>query len=451
VKGCFQRFSQTGNISFATVEQQQQSLEHTNAHVDGINCKVMENSKRVPELQRALDTADAGIRELQEGMRKHMEEGVGALRRALEQLGLDTRDLQDGQSRSGAELQNLRSDFEKYSLLLQDARKVLDKTCSTTANLQKGLEAMTSREAQLGARLEGWKQQWSKLHPAMEELKKDGAFLKQRNEHHDAVLFSLQQGYATCFSSVEGLQSSHNKMGNDMQELSQSLQDTRQCLGDARDDLTRATSFSNNLHTALQKTDGDLHKVSTRASTLEQQHCALSEGLEKTNTNLSDLASEHRKSVSGLQLMRHDLDQTNEALGNTRNQLESAENNLQGVKNDLGRTNDTVQRIGHGVELCQAGFSGLQKGFVETGTHISSRPFALPKLGLRDEKLVPKDDVRPPDETRRRPGKDIPPPSPRGWDPRAVPRSPSRHDDSTCASVLSSRRTSATQSPRSIR
>jgi len=63
-----------------------------------------------------------------------------------------------------------------------------------------------------------------------------------------------------------------------------------------------------------------------------------------------------------------------------RSQLEATNSNIYGVRSELGRTNEAVQRLDHGVELCHAGFSGLQKGFAETGNHMSSRPMTLPKL-----------------------------------------------------------------------
>merc|ERR1711865_909686 len=77
-----------------------------------------------------------------------------------------------------------------------------------------------------------------------------------------------------------------------------------------------------------------------------------------------------------------ELDKTNDTLSSARNQLDSTENNLHGLKGEMGRTSEVVQRLDHGVELCQATFAGLQKGFVETGgaVHAARRPSKLPSM-----------------------------------------------------------------------
>merc|ERR1712113_601600 len=80
------------------------------------------------------------------------------------------------------------------------------------------------------------------------------------------------------------------------------------------------------------------------------------------------------------QSLQRDLDKTNESVSNVRSEIDTANTNFNELRADLTKTIETMNRIDRGVELCHAGFTGMQKGFVETGTHISNKPMTLPKL-----------------------------------------------------------------------
>jgi len=360
------------------------------------------------------------VQALRANLQRTSDSVTNDLGRGVDKMADELYELKCSHSKGTADLEKVKGEVDRNGLLLHDTRKVLDTNTAATTILQKSTQEITAREAQLSAKLEGWKQQWSKLHPALEAIRKDTAFLKQGHDHHDSVVHTLQQGYAHNGNVVEALRDSHAKLGKDVQSVQQDLNLTQQGVADLRDGLDRATKFSNDLHTSLQKTEQDLKRTNMTLDGLETRHVALQDSFDKTNGVVSDLKADHRKSVSSVQTLHHELEKTNETLCTARNQIEHANMNLHGLKGDLGRTNDNVQRIDHGVELCQAGFSGLQKGFVETGTHIASRPITLPKLPRGDEHRTPRQlEMSPPKPSSRgeehRPSLSKPGTEPTAW------------------------------------
>lgn len=368
----------------------QQGVEFANGHVARLHQQLEGTEGLVRELQRTSGEGQCELQALRANLQRTSDSVTNDLRRGVDQMGEELFELKCSQSKGTAELEKLKGEVDRNGLLLHDTRKVVDTNTTTTTVLQKNSQEISAREAQLSAKLEGWKQQWSKLHPALEAIRKDTAFLKQGHDHHDSVVHGLQQGYAHTGNLIESLRESHTKLGKDVQSAQQDLSVTQQGVTDLRDGLDRATKFSNDLHTSLQKTEQDLNRTNLKLDGLETRHVALQESFDKTSGAVSELKTEHRKSVSSVQTLHHELEKTNETLCTARNQIDSTNMNLYGLKGDLGRTNDNVQRLDHGVELCQAGFSGLQKGFVETGTHITSRPITLPKLPRGDDHRTPR-------------------------------------------------------------
>jgi len=246
--------------------------------------------------------------------------------------------------------------------------------------LQRHFQDMTAREAQLGARVEGWKHQWSKINPALDALNKDAAQQRQQTEHQDHLIHGLQTAYATTFQNFEALQSAQREDRGELKALNESNTSVLRGLEETREDLGKATSFSNNLHTALERTNGELGLASRRLLSIEGAHGRLNENYERTKGHVGDLLSHHRNTAANMQVIQEDLHRTNDTLSTTRQQLEAAGANLNNIRGDLGRTNENVRRLDHGLEMCNSTFTGLQRGFVETGTHMSSRPITLPRL-----------------------------------------------------------------------
>jgi len=365
-------------------EQLQQSLEHANGWLQRMQNQSDSSAVTLPELQRGLGRLEHDVHSLAANLERTDGEVGRAVKQDLARVGSELQELRSKDEKAAAELEQLRRDLERDCQLLRETRQATDANSVNVSHLQKGLGEMTSREAQLGARVEGWKLQWSKISPAIESLRKETAVLKQQGEHHTAVMHGLQQSYATTFGTVEALEGSHGKLRGDLRELREGLTATQRGLDEAHEGLGQATAFSNKLHTALEKTCGDVGRSAARLDSLDARHEALSGGLERAASTVADLSREHRSYAAHVQNLQQDLQRTNETLSTARSQLDAAHSGIQGLKSELGRTNDTVQRIDHGVEICHAGFSGLQKGFAETGTHMSTRPLTLPKLPRGD-------------------------------------------------------------------
>jgi len=362
-------------------EMLQQGMEMANAFSHRLQERIEGCAGAVPELERNVSDFDCQFQALKANVQRVSDSLVTDVRRGLEQLGSDMDDLKSDQLKTCADLGRLRSDFGEHQEHLQDTRQLVDKTSMETATLTKSFGGVTSREDQLGARLNDWKHQWSKLQPKLEVITKETAQLKQLTERHEGTLCNLQQGYATNLGGIETLQKQHVQTTFDLQALQQHLTGTQRDLSDTREGLRRADNFASTLQATMQKTDNELRRTTLKLDGLDTKHSSLCDTFEKTNGCVADLSKEHRKSISNMQNLKHELEKTNDTLSSARNQLEATDNNLSGLKGEVVRTNEVVHRLDQGVELCQASFAGLQKGFVETGAHASRRPSMLPKLG----------------------------------------------------------------------
>jgi len=369
------------------IERCVQNHECLNSEHDGSKGHIrnLQNMMQVaattqPAMQRSIIKLEEDMQETRTSLGRTNEDIETTIRRSMNLMGADLQDLKKKEGKSSEDLQRIQADLVQKGAFLKETREVLDKTVVGASGLQRQFQEMVQREAQMGARVEGWKHQWSKINPALDALRKEAAFLKQRSEHHDSVVHGLQQGYATTFSAVEALDGKQGRLRGDFETLRGHLTSAQKGLDDTRVELGKATSFSNNLHTVLERTIDDLSKTATKLDGLESRHTALTSHVEATTGNLADLTRNHHSSAVDIQNLSQELRRTNDTLSNARNQLEATGAGLQGVRSELGRTNDAVQRLDHGVELCHAGFSGLQKGIQETGHHMSTRPITLPKL-----------------------------------------------------------------------
>merc|ERR1719389_583814 len=160
--------------------------------------------------------------------------------------------------------------------------------------------------------------------------------------------------------------------------LQKDLAKTHQHLSDTSDNLGKTTNLANNLHAGLHKTNDDLHKTALQLDGLDLKHHSLQDTVEKTCSAVGDLMKGHRKAVSNVQTLQHELEKTNETLTTARNHLEDTKMDLHDVKGNLNRTNDTMQKLDLGVEFQHACFAGLRKGFEHTSAHLTTKPTMLP-------------------------------------------------------------------------
>jgi len=362
-------------------EMLQHGLELTNAFTQRLHDRLEFCCSAVPELERGMAEFDCQVQAMKANIQRTSDSLAVDVRGIIDQLGSDVQDLKTDQLKTSGSLGQLRSDFSESCEHSKDGRQLLDRTCSDTANLRKSFDDMVSREGQMGGRVNEWKHQWSKLQPKMEALSKESARLKQLMEHHEGTLCTLQQGYATNFGCVEVLENKQVQTTFDLQSLQQNLSGTQLDLSDSREALSRANQAANATQIALQKTDNEMRRTSLKLDALETKHFTLCDVFEKTSGSVADLSKDHRRSISNMDNLKHELEKTNETLSSARTQLEATDSSLHGLKGEFGRASEVVQGLDHGVKLCQATFAGLQKGFVETGVHAARRPSMLPKLG----------------------------------------------------------------------
>mmetsp|Transcript_61562 Transcript_61562/g.133251 ORF Transcript_61562/g.133251 Transcript_61562/m.133251 type:complete len:502 (-) Transcript_61562:170-1675(-) len=362
-------------------EELQKGMELTNEYVQRIHNQSEGTADTVQELQRGAGDTLSELQSVRAQLQRTSDSVENDVQRILQRMSMDLQDLKGGHSKTCADVQHCRSELDRKARLLQDTCQVLEKTGTSVLNLQQSFEAMSVREGQLSAKLEGWKQQWSKLHPGIEAIRKDVNVVKQRSEHQEAVVHGLQQGCANTFSIVEALQRSHEGTAGEVMSVRHNITTTQKALDDTCEKLGRSIVFAECLQKNLARTDSDVHQTNLRVDNLESKQGTLSESMEKMDSDVGDLQRLVRGAAGNVETLQRELTKTNESLGATGRQLEATGAGVQTLNKELGRTNESLKRLDHSVELCHAGFTGLQKGFVETNSHIASRATILPKIG----------------------------------------------------------------------
>jgi predicted nucleic acid-binding Zn-ribbon protein len=365
----------------------------------------------VPELERNVGELEVACQTLRVHQQKTCDNVTNDIGRALNNLSRDVDELRSGHGSSGADLDQAKVDLAEQGRLLHETRGLLDENRGHVSGLQKSSAELQEKEAQLSGKLEGWKSQWSKLHPALENLKKEATSLKQGHDHHETIIFTLQKGQATTWESFEALRSGHASLGDTVKDVQDSLGDARLGVAEHRDKLAENAVFVSDLRSGAQRTELDLSKACLKLDGLASKHHALCEDSEKTRGNVDELTREQRKAGTNMKVMQHELEQVHTSLSSTRGQLDTTNGGLHDLRNELRCTNDALQKLGHGVDSCRASFSGLQRGFMDTGAHLASRPLSLPKLPAGSPKMGSG--------------------SPRGQSPRASWPSPGLHREAT--------------------
>lgn len=364
--------------------------ESVSRDVNAMRADVSQTHKRLEDAEHGfLPKLQQDVAQLQEKAmqaRRHLE-AVAAIvddhPLKKEVLDLSTLVKSATLERSGIDLslQRLQQDVDDIHRTMQDINQVAEKNRVHSSALQKGLQDIAAREGQLQHQLNGWKDQWSKLHPEIQVCVKDIGQLKTRTDHHDAAIHSIQQGCLHNSKGVDLLQHSQDGMRVDVQAVSKDLITTQGDMAAIREGLADATTVANSLHASWEEVSSKLRKTTTLIESVDNRNVAVVADLEKMNHVVMDLQREHRKSVNAVQSVSRDLERTKDALTSTRTDLASANSNMESLKGDLGSTKNVLHRLDHGVEFCSAGFSGLQKGFMATGTNIQQRKsVALPTV-----------------------------------------------------------------------
>lgn len=368
-------------------EALQQGLELTNHFAQRMHTQLESTTSLAQELQHDASGLECEMQALRANLQRTDDYVAADVAGRFDKMGAELQDLQDHRAKSSMDAEQLRADLDQTSHLVNDTRKVLDKNNIDTAGLKKSVEAIMSREAHLGARVEDWKHQWSKLHPHVEALRKDSAYLKQQTEHQGSLIHGLQQSAADNFSHIETTQQAQEKLHGQVQGLQQGLSTAEHGLGVVQDKLAKLTTLTNGMYDELQKDDSKLHAIDSRLDAQEEAHTALSGRVERVNEGVTELWHNHKKAATSMQATQHELAKTNEGVKAVWDQIGTTNANLSNLEGEMGRANETLQKLKYGVDHCHAEFTGLQKGFMDTSTHVTNRPAALPKIAQESDGL----------------------------------------------------------------
>jgi len=361
-----------------TKELLQQGLEGTNSNVQKINNSLESAIDALRELQHGMKEAGTDVVDVRTDMKKLYEDIEHNVVQRLDRTEGALSDLTTNFENQCSKVDALKHDFDGNHQFLQDTWHTLQQNNVHTAALQKHVEDLVKNEAALSTKLQDTCHQLVKTKGGLQATNTDVAKMRDDLERNDAAVHALQQGHAVVSQNMSNLARGHEKGVADIMCLQKDLAKVHQQLGDTQDNLGKTTTLANNLHTGLHKTDDDVHKTKLQLDTLDMNYHDLKASFERTSNSLGDLVKGHRKAVSHVQTLQHELDKTIETLTSTRNNLEEAKMDLHDVKGNLSRTNDTMQKLDLGVEFQQACFAGLRKGFQET--QFNTKPRTLPKL-----------------------------------------------------------------------
>eukprot|EP00927_Polykrikos_kofoidii_P014892 TRINITY_DN16595_c0_g1_i1.p1 TRINITY_DN16595_c0_g1~~TRINITY_DN16595_c0_g1_i1.p1 ORF type:complete len:582 (-),score=91.78 TRINITY_DN16595_c0_g1_i1:108-1853(-) len=364
----------------------EQSVQQANSLSQRIHEQVVDIEAIMPELRRGLANQESESQSMRANMDRINDYVSKDLKRTLDRLSNELKDHQSVQGATASEIEKLRRDHAHHDHILVETRQAVEQGRAQSAGLQKSVELLREGEAHLGSRLEGWKNQWSKLHPAVEDMKKENACLRQHYDHHEATIFAMQRDFHTTFQLVEELRGKSEKAGIDLDNIREILDETRQGLNSTQIHLSKTNQSLGATQTGLQRAENDLQKAANKIEGLDTRHVRLSHCLDQTNSAMGELTRDFKRTTGTVQSLHHEVQKAHDTLSATRNQVDDAHAGLQGLRTNLGRSNDTIKKLEHGVQLCRAGFSGLQRGFVETGSHVTNQKLTLPKLSTPSPK-----------------------------------------------------------------
>jgi len=361
-------------------------VEHTNGWVQRIQDQLNAVAAEVREVksiagcfEQRLDAVEGSLNRTDDHVKLDIEG-------ELAKLGGETQELRRQCGSNSGDLQRFKEEFGHKSELLQETRILVDKNVAAIGGLTRSHDMQTARESEMRKQFDGLKSQWSRLYPTVEAIEKDAKFLKQRLDQHDSLVHTLQQNHATNHSNHEALHGAHDRTWREVQMLSQSVKSTKDLVEENRNALARTSDFANALHAGLDKVCADVITTSSRLEGVDKKYIAMKDGLDKANAMTIEVRGDLRRTASDIAHQRHELEKTHEAMNGLRQLLDSATERLSGLTGDVGLANEAVQRLDTSMELCKAGFSGLQRGFVEAGAHLTSRPLTLPRLS-KEERL----------------------------------------------------------------
>jgi len=367
------------------MDQLQRGLEFSNEYSERIHNQARGVAAEVPELRRSCDEVEKQLQALQVQFQRLSDSVMANHKARLDSLTDDIVALHADHERSKAANETLRGEVQEESRLLHDARQELQKGSHSIGAVQQTIKDILAREKELGGRLEGWKAQWNKLQPAVDGLKKDVLFLKHASEAHDASIHGLQRGNQTLLESFDSLHGAHSKMSVELDSAHRALKQTNQAVAEAQDNIGHNTSFANGLHSRLDQSAAELSNTLLQLRGLEGKHQALCDVVDRAAEKQDQMLQDSRKAANEAAHMQRDLEKTNDNVATAAKQLEVLSRGLQSNKGELGHISDRVAQIEGSTQAMHGAFTGLQKGFVDSGLEMgpsvaSKKSERLPRL-----------------------------------------------------------------------
>jgi len=370
-------------------KQLEESIAETDEKTDNVLLEVTKTKTDVQLTTTRLEDKETGALPMLEVAVQRLEEKQNQARRHLEAvasivddhpLKKDIADLRaqfqastGDNSNQAQENARLQKDIDGIIQTIQDVHQTAENNRMHGTALQKSVQDVAAREGQLHQLLNGWKDQWSKLHPEIQACAKGINEVKTRSDHHDSAIHSIQHG---CIHNAKGVEALHHNLDLTRSEMLSLKQELDAAQGDAttnREGLDEARKAALALRGELDGVARGLQKTAVGVERLDSRSAAVLEHVQKNTSAVASVQSEHRQAVAMVQTVQRDLERTKDNLTATKTDLASASSNMEVLKTDLRGANATLHRLDHGVEFCHAGFSGLQKGFMATGTHIQQR------------------------------------------------------------------------------
>mmetsp|Transcript_40613 Transcript_40613/g.117427 ORF Transcript_40613/g.117427 Transcript_40613/m.117427 type:complete len:524 (-) Transcript_40613:339-1910(-) len=369
------------------------SVEHTNGWVQRVENHVQEVAHSVADLRTYLGDHEARLHALEGASDKVEDNGTDGALHAIDGLAADVKELKSDLARAAGESSRLRDELRFRGQLLQETRGLLDQTVATLNAQQKNSTLQTAREVETRKQLEALKGQLSRVQPNVDALQRDAAYLKQHMKQQEEAVHTIQQNDAIVHGGQEDIKVAQDLLTRQMEQAHKQLNASKDGYENLRAMVNRTNASIATLQTGLQDVSAQLQKAGARIDGVEKKHTALGESLAKAGASTAELRRECQDNARDAAGLHHELEKTAEALEGLRAEVHAANERVSGLSTELGSTAESMHRLDSTMELCKAGLTGLQKGFVDAGTHFQTRPITLPRLpreeggGMRSPKV----------------------------------------------------------------
>lgn len=357
----------------AKVQQAMQEFDASMVFLRETRARLDDDVEGLPAIRRRLDGLDGHVAESVEALRG-MSSALGLeLRRSTQDLGAALGGLRTDQEATAALVERLCEGLAEIGGTASEAKAVAERTEASVAGLTRKTDEVINREAQLASQINGWKEQWAKLHPNIERAHRDIGVLAERCDHFVAAIHGAQQAAASTSKSQGALHTELDKQRECLAALRAEHQQLNSGLGDLRGVLHDVSRLANGMHSEMEERAKVVMRNSDALRVLERAQQKVSEDVAKTASSVIELRRQNVEAVEQIESVNRAVGTTQEALSSTRLDVRNVAESVGGCKDEILRVKDGVAKLAMSVEFCHAGFAGLQQGLSATGASVQSR------------------------------------------------------------------------------